>query len=554
MYETSKLRRFPSGSRVAIYNRVSTEKLTQLEAIAHQVEESRNLILDSPFCLVCQYVETESATSTKKREEYKRMLQDMKEDKFDILVVKSQDRMMRSQAEWHLLKQSLRKYHKYLYFYMEDEIFDSRENGMKHDVQAMLDEYESEKKSEKAIHSHKRRQMTYEGQKCLNITRPVFGWDRHVVLDEHGHKQISFTINEKEAQAIRQVCVMIEEGYGFYTIAGKMYEKGILSKPTFGTNPQPPKRMDGNTWKKIIHSSLLHGCATFNTVSTDFYTKEKRKNPQSEWIMRDGAIPAIISKEYHMHILSVLEKRRKEKRNMKASIQAECYTNEEGSLNKMNGLGRIERTNRTGGLFTGKILCKKCGCHYYGRSYKRKSGEVLRTYRCGNSFRGSPCTSPSFSERILYEALENKFRETYKSFYQKQKTNLMQMLKDFINKEEKKSEKQLKLLKTEGNLRLQRLLELYLEDVISKEEYLKGRERIEKETKGMLCNGKKEKTKTQRINEEEILSEIEKGNYLDKIITVAMIRLIDTIEVGENAEIWIHFRDCGEKKAGFREE
>lgn len=130
----------------------------------------------------------------------------------------------------------------------------------------------------------------------------------------------------------------------------------------------------------------------------------------------------------------------------------------------------------------------------------------------------------------------------------------MQMLKDFLNTEEKKSEKQLKLLKTEGNLRLQRLLELYLEDVISKEEYLKGRERIEKETKGTLCNGKKEKTETQRINEEEILSEIEKGNYLDKIITVAMIRLIDTIEVGENAEIWIHFRNCSEKKAGFREE
>ena len=553
MYETSKLRFFPPESRVAIYNRVSTEKITQLEAIAHQVEESRNLILNSPFCLVCQYVETESATTTKKREEYKRMLQDMKEDKFDILMVKSQDRMMRSQAEWHLLKQSLRKYHKHLYFYMEDEIFDSRANGMKHDVQAMLDEYESEKKSEKAIHSHKRRQMTYEGQKCLNITRPVFGWDRHVLLDEYGHKQISFTINEKEADAIRQVCVWIEQGYGFYTIAGKMYELGVLSKPTFGTNPQPPKRMDGNTWKKIIHSSLLHGCATFNTVSTDFYTKEKRKNPQSEWIMRSGAIPAILSEEYHAHILSVLKQRREDKMNRKAAILAESDTNGDEAFDQMQYLKRIGRTERSGGLFTGKILCVKCGCHYYGRSYKRKDGEVTRTYRCGNSFRGAACSSPSFTEQSLYEAIEMKLSETYKMDYRKQKTALLQMLTAFLNKEEKKSKQQLKQIKNEEKRKFQKLLELYLEDAISKEEYLKGRERIQKETEGSVYGETAVKTEAKRKIETDILSEAQRELLAEKIITKAWIRRMETLKVGENGEICIHFRDLSEKEEDFRE-
>lgn len=553
MYETSKLRFFPPESRVAIYNRVSTEKITQLEAIAHQVEESRNLILNSPFCLVCQYVETESATTTKKREEYKRMLQDMKEDKFDILMVKSQDRMMRSQAEWHLLKQSLRKYHKHLYFYMEDEIFDSRANGMKHDVQAMLDEYESEKKSEKAIHSHKRRQMTYEGQKCLNITRPVFGWDRHVLLDEYGHKQISFTINEKEADAIRQVCVLIEQGYGFYTIAGKMYELGVLSKPTFGTNPQPPKRMDGNTWKKIIHSSLLHGCATFNTVSTDFYTKEKRKNPQSEWIMRSGAIPAILSEEYHAHILSVLKQRREDKMNRKAAILAESDTNGDEAFDQMQYLKRIGRTERSGGLFTGKILCVKCGCHYYGRSYKRKDGEVTRTYRCGNSFRGAACSSPSFTEQSLYEAIEMKLSETYKMDYRKQKTALLQMLTAFLNKEEKKSKQQLKQIKNEEKRKYQKLLELYLEDAISKEEYLKGRERIQKETEGSVYGETAVKTEVKRKIETDILSEAQRELLAEKIITKALIRRMETLKVGGNGEICIHFRDLSEKEEDFRE-
>ena len=296
----TKLLLFPSGTRVAIYNRVSTEKLAQLEAIEHQVIESRQIVEESGLELAFQYIETESGTSIKNREYYQQMLTDMANDKFDILMIKSQDRMMRDQAEWHLLKRAINKYHKILYFYMDDEIFNQKENGMKHDVQAMLDEYESEKKSSKAIHSHNRRQTTYEGQDCLNITRPVYGWDRNVELDSRGHKKIWFTVNEKEAENIREVCRLVEEGKGFYTIANIMYGNGVLSKPTYGTKPQLPHKISGTAWKKVIRSPLLHGDAVFNKEKTDFYTKDRQKVPQDQWIYRENDCPCPYRRCFHL--------------------------------------------------------------------------------------------------------------------------------------------------------------------------------------------------------------------------------------------------------------
>ncbi|MBE5900883.1 MAG: recombinase family protein [Lachnospiraceae bacterium] len=308
-----KLWQFPKNTRVAVYNRVSTEKLAQLEAIEHQVKEARELVVKSGLTLVRQYVEKESATSIEKRQEYKQMLKDMEEDVFDLLVVKSQDRMMRDQAQWHLLKRQLGRFRKQLYFYMEEELFEPRKNGLKHDLQAMLDEYESEKKSEKALHSHYRRQTTYEGNACLHITRPVFGWDRIVKIDEGGHKHISFSVNEEEANAIREACRLVEEGMGYYRIANAMYNKGILSKPTHGTNPLPRHKISGPSWRKILLSPLLHGDAYLHKEQTDWYTKSREKVPKKDWIIRKNVIEPILTREYHEHILALLKERSKNK-------------------------------------------------------------------------------------------------------------------------------------------------------------------------------------------------------------------------------------------------
>ena len=91
--------------RVAIYNRCSTEEEAQKNALEVQAAESLELVepkKEEGWVIVAQYVELESGTSTKKRREYLKMVEDIRQNKFDIIVVKSIDRLARNAKDWYL--------------------------------------------------------------------------------------------------------------------------------------------------------------------------------------------------------------------------------------------------------------------------------------------------------------------------------------------------------------------------------------------------------------------------------------------------------------------
>ena len=79
--------------RAVIYNRCSTEEESQKDALIKQVQESKNCIAEQGWALVDAYVEAKSGTTIKGRNEYNRLFQDLETDKFDIIVIKSQDRL-----------------------------------------------------------------------------------------------------------------------------------------------------------------------------------------------------------------------------------------------------------------------------------------------------------------------------------------------------------------------------------------------------------------------------------------------------------------------------
>ena len=73
--------------RAAIYNRCSTEEEAQVNALEIQASESRELVMAKGWQIIEQYIESESGTSTMKRVEYRRLLEDMETDKFDVIVI-----------------------------------------------------------------------------------------------------------------------------------------------------------------------------------------------------------------------------------------------------------------------------------------------------------------------------------------------------------------------------------------------------------------------------------------------------------------------------------
>ena len=100
--------------RVAIYNRCSTEEEAQVNALSIQAAESREKALELGWQIVDQYIESESGTTSEKRREYKRLLADMEGDGFDIVMIKSIDRLMRSAKDWYLFLDRLTQCHKKL--------------------------------------------------------------------------------------------------------------------------------------------------------------------------------------------------------------------------------------------------------------------------------------------------------------------------------------------------------------------------------------------------------------------------------------------------------
>ena len=83
--------------RAVFYARVSTEEEKQLNALEKQIQENRDVISNNGWVLVGEYIdEGKSGTTTKRRSDYKRLLADMTEDKFDIVVCKDQERLQRN--------------------------------------------------------------------------------------------------------------------------------------------------------------------------------------------------------------------------------------------------------------------------------------------------------------------------------------------------------------------------------------------------------------------------------------------------------------------------
>ena len=104
-------------TRAVIYCRCSTEEESQRDALVRQAAEAEECVRRLNWFLEDKYIESRSGTSTKGREQYRRLFEDLLKDKFDIVVIKSQDRLMRNTKDWYLFADRLVTCKKRLYLY-----------------------------------------------------------------------------------------------------------------------------------------------------------------------------------------------------------------------------------------------------------------------------------------------------------------------------------------------------------------------------------------------------------------------------------------------------
>lgn len=458
--------------RAVIYCRVSTQEQAQRDALAVQVEEAQNAVKSNEWVLVDQYIEMESGTTKHGRSEYMRLLDDIKDkNKFDIIVIKSLDRLNRSAKNWYLFVEELVNNDKLLYIYM-DRAFYKTDDRLISGVKAILAEQYSRDLSSKINNAHEYRQKN--GTTVL-INNNTYGYVKN--------PDKSVFIHPEEAKMIRKIYRLAAQGCGSRTISKILYQDGIRNRNG--------NQLEESSIRRIIKNPLFKGVVVMNKRHFDFEKKKEIKNPESEWIYHQGLVPAIVEEELW------------EKANKMLKLSAA----------QVKGAGR-QKKHRELYDFSGKLICGECGAPYY-KTFRRQYSNpehVIVEWRCSSylkhgrkkqevaegknqskewgadeqELRRGQITGCD-NIHLKQEGLERMMRElSGQLFAWQDEENMIRRIIKILSEVLLTGETHLKKEEVEKNLmavrnRKSRLLDLLLDNTISKQGYKSKQKELEQE-------------------------------------------------------------------------
>lgn len=328
--------------RAVIYNRCSTEEESQKDALIRQVQESKNCVREQGWKLVDTYVEAKSGTTVKGRSEYNRLYQDLERNTFDIIVIKSQDRLMRNTKDWYLFLERMQKNRKKLYMYLEGKFY-TPDDALITGIKAILAEEYSRELSKKVNNAHKNRQK--EGKHFVFTSR-MYGLkklpDKRIGIDEH------------EAEMIRLIFQLSANGYGTHSSAEILYKNGYRNRQG--------KMILPSMLRNIIRNPVYKGTVVQNKRHYEFESKQTVNNPEPEWIVHEDAVPAIVDERLFEAANRAMDQR---KRGGRREKEREGY-----------GMGGKH-------VLSGKIVCGLCKEPYYRTVRRNRSGRVAE-WKCSN--------------------------------------------------------------------------------------------------------------------------------------------------------------------------
>lgn len=507
--------------RAVIYCRCSTEEESQTQALRKQVAESETCIREHGWFLADRYVELKSGATTRGRDEYNRLFHDLLSDKFDIIVIKSQDRLMRNVKDWYLFLDRMLNQGKRLFMYLEQKFY-ATDDALITGIKAILAEEYSRELSKKINNAHHSRQKN--GGKAM-LTSRVFGFLK--MADG------SVEVIEEEAAIIRSIYVYSAAGYGSRAISNMFFNQGYVKRTG---NP-----LTATSVARIIRNPLYKGTMVMNKRHYDFETKKTVKVPKEQWIYREGAVPAIVDEDLW------------EQANQAMTDRAACFHCGE-TCRRVRSKGQYE--------LSGKIVCCQCGKPYYRtrrehytyREYsviewkcstylekgrKEPAGKTKIRKEAGNYVLG--CDSIHLNENVILDLLK-RISSNYCDSKGLDKDRIsghtVRILRNILDdmpawQALEKTEKEKKRLEAQKDFLLTKLLE----GVISDKDYQKRNDALEKELAGLQAQKDDLRQREREIRNPEhrieaIKKRLENGGF-EKAAVAAMLEDIREIRVHE---------------------
>ena len=331
---------------VAIYGRVSTEHEAQLSALDNQIQYYDDILDKHPdWELYDRYIdEGITGTSTKKRKNFLRMMEDARRGCFDLIITREVSRFARNTVDTLQETRKLKKWGVEVYF-AEDNIwtFNDEDGELKLTLMATLTQNESKKTS----------QRVKAGQMISFQNGVFYGTGNIMGYDKIGKEMV---INEEQAKVVRLIFDLFLEGYGTQKIKYKLEKREILTATGL-------KVWSASQIGRMLKNAFYCGTIVYRKYYVPDYLEQKPKknNGAVEQVIVEGTHQPIISKEKFEKVQKLLEKH-------------SMIKNDDKKI----------RVGVPQNVWSSKVVCE-CGASMNKKVYSRRNEkEVMYGYICYN--------------------------------------------------------------------------------------------------------------------------------------------------------------------------
>ena len=362
--------------RVTYYARVSSESDEQLNSLGNQIQYYEDFIRrNAAWTFVPGYIdEGLSGISTKRRENFNRMIDDAADDTFDLIITKEISRFARNTLDSIQFTRQLLGCGVGVFFQNDNINTFDEDSELRLSIMSSIAQDELRKLSSRVKFGH---QQAIKNNVVLGNSR-IFGYrkeNRRLVIDE------------EQAPMVRELFELYaSDQYSMKQIEALFWEKGYRNLNG--------KKIAHTTMSNMISNPKYKGYYVGNKVKVvDMFTKKQKFLPPEEWVMfKDETgeiVPAIVSEELWDQANAILRRRSDDVKNL------------QGVCNHAN-------------LLTGKLFCTCCGTAYYRRESQDKQGHKNSKWVCSGKIKNGAdsCASFPIYEDEIKPLLLDVFRDT----------------------------------------------------------------------------------------------------------------------------------------------
>ncbi len=511
--------------RVAAYCRVSTDNEDQANSFESQkLYFEQKIDSNKDWELVDIYADKGiSGTNTSKRTDFNRMMRDAKSGKIDRIITKEVSRFARNTVDTLQYTRELKSLGVSVLFINDNiDTFDS-DGELRLTIMASIAQEESRKTSERVKWGQKR-QM----EKGVVFGRNILGY--HL---ENG----ILTVNEEEAKLVRHIYNKYLEGKGLHIIAKELQEEGYKTKN--GNSEWTNKSIRTILQNEKYVGDLLQK----KTVTPDFLTHKKKYNRGEEEM--------VFIRDHHEPIID---------RETFDFVQAEFERKSENYKES-----KSKHSNRY--AFSGKIKCGHCGRRYVANFRKRKDGTKRKVWNCYNKVKNGVihevngetvgCDNKTIGNDVLeYAVLQalNEISNDKQAIINK----LAKIINDVLKSKEKEQYNFEKAEKAIARLDSKKLkvIDSYYDNEITKDEFIKLKERYQDEIDRLTEEIKSEREKNIVVeNKKELIKEIcsviTRLVYFEEFDDSVAKEVLEQIVINSKSDIEVYLKGFKDRKFFF---